>query len=200
MNRAKWVARIAAAIFALALIPPSQGAAQVSGGMPGQRPIRVGIGGGFAVPTSDFKKAFDNGINGQAYLLINSGFLPPFRVNLGYEKFDLKDAVLGAVTGESTILSGIAALNIDLFRLGPVRPYLVAGMGAFNIRDVLQTAGTETETSSTHFGIDGGAGIALRIGPIEGFIEGRVQNVYTDEGIIDASSIRAIPITFGILF
>ena len=133
-------------------------------------------------------------------LLVSSGFLPPFRINLGYEKFDLKDAILGGATGESTILSGVAALSFNLFQLGPVRPYVVAGLGAFNIKDVLESAGGEAETSSTHFGIDGGAGLALRIGRIEGFIEGRVQNVYTEAGVVDAKNIRAIPVTFGILF
>ena len=193
-------ARAATALAMLTIAFAADIAAQLPTEMPAQRPIRIGFGGGFSVPTSDARKAFENGINGQAYLLVSSGFLPPFRINLGYEKFDLKDAILGGATGESTILSGVAALSFNLFQLGPVRPYVVAGLGAFNIKDVLESAGGEAETSSTHFGIDGGAGLALRIGPIEGFIEGRVQNVYTEAGVVDAKNIRAIPVTFGILF
>jgi hypothetical protein len=193
------VARAATAMAMLTIAFAADIAAQMPTGLPAQ-PIRIGFGGGFSVPTSDARKAFENGINGQAYLLVSSGFLPPFRINLGYEKFDLKDAILGGATGESTILSGVAALSFNLFQLGPVRPYVVAGFGAFNIKDVLESAGGEAETSSTHFGIDGGAGLALRIGPIEGFIEGRVQNVYTEAGVVDAKNIRAIPVTFGILF
>jgi hypothetical protein len=168
--------------------------------LPSQRPIRFGFGGGLSVPTSDARDAFENGVNGQAYLLVNTGFLPPFRINLGYAKFDYKEAILGA-TGESQSLSGVAPFSFDLFRAGPVRPYIVAGLGAFNVKDVLASSATgDNETSSTHFGIDGGAGLALRIGPLEGFIEGRIQNVYTNEGVIDTRSIRAVPITFGFLF
>jgi hypothetical protein len=61
------------------------------------------------------------------------------------------------------------------------------------------TSGSGIERRATD-SIDGGAGIALKIGRLEAFIEGRVQNVYTNEGAIDASTIRAVPVTFGILF
>lgn len=192
---------VAAATIAL----PAMAAAQLpmGGGMPGRRLIRVGFGGGLSVPTSHAADALDNGINGQAYLLIDTGFLPPFRLNLGYQKFDYKQAILGgAATGESSILSGVAGLSIDLFRIGPLRPYITAGLGAFRISDELDTgAGTVTDPEPTvRFGIDGGAGLAIRIGPLEGFIEGRIQNVYTEAGVIDTKTIRSIPVTFGLLF
>lgn len=66
--------------------------------LPSQRQIRFGFGGGLSVPTSDARNAFENGVNGQAYLLVNTGFLPPFRINLGYAKFDYKEAILGGAT------------------------------------------------------------------------------------------------------
>ena len=34
----------------------------------------------------------------------------------------------------------------------------------------------------------------------EAFVEGRLQNICTDAGAVDARSIRAIPVSFGILF
>lgn len=164
--------------------------------------IRIGFGGGVSVPTANAADALDNGINGQAFLLIDPGLGFPIRLNLGYQKFDWKEALLsGATGGESQILSGVAGLSFDLIRIGPVRPYVMAGVGAFNLKETLEGAGAAGgSTTTTNFGIDGGAGIALKLGRLEAFIEGRVQNVYTQDGVIDSSSIRAVPVTFGILF
>jgi hypothetical protein len=180
--------------------------AQLPGmGAPARRLVRIGFGGGVSVPTNDVKSALDNGINGQAYLLIDTGILPAFRFNLGYQKFDFKEAILGggATSGQSTILSGIGGMTVDLFRFGPVRPYVTAGLGAFHIKDDLDAGTTTpdgTTSSTTRFGIDGGAGLALRLGRLEGFIEARLQNVYTEAGLIDTRTITAIPVTFGVLF
>jgi hypothetical protein len=126
-------ALLAAAVFAVPL------AAQLSGSA-GQRPVRIGFGGGVTVPVGDVDETWKTGLNGQVFLLISRGFLPPIRLNLGYERFDLKEAVLGSVTGESNI------------------------------------------------------------GRIDGLVEGRVQNVYTEAGVIDTETIRYVPLTFGILF
>jgi hypothetical protein len=100
-------------------------------------------------------------------------------------------------------------MTVDLFRIGPLRPYVTAGLGAFSITDAIESLGTPTaevstqtlgSTTTTRFGIDGGAGLALKLGRLEGFIEARLQNVYTEAGAIDTRSIRSVPVTFGILF
>jgi opacity protein-like surface antigen len=168
-----------------------------------QRPdhtlIRVGFGGGFSVPTSNAGDVLDNGFNGQAYLLIDPGVGMPFRFNIGYQKFDFKDSFAGPAS-ESTILSGIGGLTLDLVPIGPVWPYLTAGVGAFNVKRTIDGISNGSSESNTRFGIDVGAGLKLAIGRLDAFIEGRVQNVYTDEGVIESNSIRSIPVTFGILF
>jgi hypothetical protein len=199
----RFASYLVAALLAAAALPLDAAAQLPEMGGAGRRLIRIGFGGGVSVPTNDVASALDNGINGQAYLLIDTGILPPFRFNLGYQKFDFKEAILGGASGESTILSGVGGISMDLFRVGPVRPYITAGLGAFHITDQLdaQTTTPEDEsTSTTRFGIDGGAGLALRIGRLEGFIEARLQNVYTEAGFIDTRTITAIPVTFGVLF
>jgi len=171
-------------------------------GGPEYHRIRVGFGGGMSVPTSHAADALKNGINGQGYVLFDPGIGFPLRFNVGYQKFDYKAGGFGAnsSTGSSKILSGVAGLSVDLFRAGPVRPYLTAGLGAFNVKDEIATAGATASASTTKFGIDGGGGLALKLGRLEAFVEGRVQNVYTDHGAVAAKSIRSIPVTFGVLF
>ena len=93
----------------------------------------------------------------------------------------------------------MAGLSLDLIQSGPIRPYVTAGIGAFRVSSDFEGGGSAADASSTEFGIDGGAGVAIRIGRLEGFVEAR-QNVYTEAGLTDASSIRSVPVTFGILF
>lgn len=171
-------------------------AAQMPGmGMPARRLIRVGFGGGMSVPTQHAADALKTGVNGQAYLLIDTGILPPLRFNLGYQRFSFNDALAGSGDATSSILSGVGGFSINLITLGPVRTYVTAGLGAFNISQTSAGGG-----STTKFGIDGGGGLSLRLGRFEAFVEGRVQNVYTDAGFINEKNIQSIPVTFGILF
>jgi len=91
-----------------------------------------------------------------------------------------------------------------------VRPYVMAGVGAFNIQDLTEatagSASSSSSTSSTNFGVDGGAGLEFKFGRLSGFVEGRIQNIYsgnlyTGAGtLVSKSSIQSIPVTFGIIF
>ena len=169
----------------------------------GRKPlVQVGFGGGMSVPTSNAKEAFENGVHGRGFMMLNIPGLPSFRFDLSATRFDWKEAVAGSPTmqGESLVLGGLGNISINLLP-GPVRPYVMAGVGAFHIRNELQTSGEPDESSSqTRFGIDGGAGLAIKIKRLEMFVEGRVQIVYTERGVIDTKSIQTVPVTFGIIF
>ena len=199
---------LVAALFSLG--EPLSGQVPDMGRMSGGRKlIRLGVGGGMSVPTSHAADAFKNGVNAQAYVLLSPPMLPTLRFNLGYQKFNFKetfrDALLGGGSppsgeGETAILSGVGGISMTVLPLGPVRGYVTAGVGAFHIKDLLQQSSGDSTATDTRFGIDGGAGITLKLGRLEAFVEGRVQNVYTQEGWIDTKTITAIPVTFGILF
>ena len=43
--------------------------------------------------------------------------------------------------------------------------------------------------------------IGFKLGPISGFVESRLQNVYTKEkGFVDTKSIQQFPVVFGLVF
>jgi hypothetical protein len=166
--------------------------------------LSLGVGGGATIPTGNGGSSVKTGINGQAYALVQLPGFFALRFNFGYQKFDYNlNNALGATPGTREILSGVGGLQINLLH-GPVRPYITAGVGAFELKG--PTDSSVTTTSSTmsriNFGIDAGAGLAVVVGRVSAFAEGRVQNVYTKDGgfIKSAKQINVVPVTFGLAF
>jgi len=180
-----------AVALSLALLPSAAAA----------RPVKIGFGGGLSVPVSDAKDAFKNGFHGKAMVKWDAPALPlALRGSVGYSQLDLKSLAPG-VDGKGTILSGLANVSYG-FPVGPVKPYIIAGLGAFNVKtEVGDTSGSETK-----FGIDGGAGLEFKLGGIAAFVEGRLENIFTDQGLSSALGSTQefktliIPVTFGIFF
>ncbi|HSU95527.1 MAG TPA: outer membrane beta-barrel protein [Gemmatimonadaceae bacterium] len=159
--------------------------------------LSIGFGGGAIVPVGKAQDDFKSGYTGQGYLLVHLGPLPALRFNLSFQKFDYKN-VLGLPSSHANVLAGTGGLQISLLP-GPVRPYITAGLGAFSVSNVVDSA-SHTSTSKVHFGVDGGAGLQISVGRVSVFTEGRVQNIYTnDTGVIKRKSITQVPVTFGIL-
>lgn len=169
----------------------------------GRHLVRIGVAGGVVVPTSDTRAALKQGVQAQGFVLVNLLPAMPLRFNLGYQKFDLKQALSGTTSptqapGSTKVVSGVAGTQLDLLH-GPVRPYVTVGLGGFDVTTAM-TAAASGSTSQLKLGIDGGAGLAVKIGRLDGFIEAHLQNVYTERGLIDARSIQAVPVSFGVLF
>ena len=185
---------------ALALTLASVASAQMPGEEMSTRMISFGIGGGVAVPVSDAKDAFKNGVSGQGFVRFNLKFLPIApRVEFNFSKFDLNDAKVG-MTGTHQIMSGLATAQFYLMHSGPIRPYILAGVGAYNSKTEPDSLNAESITS-TDFGINGGAGVVIRLGKMASlYAEGRVDNVYTKSGLIDTKQIQVVPANFGIVF
>jgi hypothetical protein len=197
-HRTAFVASVAAA-----LLPVAPLRAQLLG----ENFLRFGFAGGVIVPrTGATLHSFRTGVTGQGFLLLQlPGGLPAIRLNADYAKMDLDQALSGG-TGNRTILDAIAGLKINLLPGGPIRPYVVGGVGAFNVKDVLSatastSSGLPTTNSMVNMGIDGGAGISIKLFRIDAVVETRIQNVWTKQGgFIDTKSIQSFPVSFGILF
>jgi opacity protein-like surface antigen len=195
---------ITTAALGLALCASTATAQYPQQALQSTRTVRFGIGGGMSVPTGDFEKAFDNGWNGQAFVQLAPRLLPvSVRLTAMFNRFDFKssDVSVGGteLDGYSQVAGGLANLTYA-FPLGPVSPYLSAGLGALNVKSYFDTGSGDETSSSTRFAVNGGAGLALHIMGADAFLEARVANVYTDKGVIDTKSIRYIPVTFGIIF
>jgi hypothetical protein len=169
--------------------------------------VSVGVGGGVSVPVSDAKDAFKNGFNGHGFVRLNLKMLPVHpRIDFSFQRFDLKDAAVAApavpgtpVSGNGQVIAGLGNLQLDLLR-GPIRPYIVAGVGAYNVKTTVDGAGGGS-VSKTKFGVNGGGGLVVKVGKLFSlYAEGRLDNVFTDKGVIAASDIQMVPVTFGIVY
>jgi hypothetical protein len=72
------------------------------------------------------------------------------------------------------------------------RPYLIGGLGVYNIN--FDLAGVDSETK---FGINAGAGFTVPVGQgsTRLFAEGRFHNIFTE-----GENLNLLPITIGIMF
>lgn len=203
-----------AAALAAALTTPA--AAQVRMTQQGSgRPVSIAIGGGASVPIGSYRDALKAGWNGQGSLIFNfAGFPLALRADLNYNKFTFKNDLpfspggsTGAITTSDDItqqiLGGLANITIP-FHIGPISPYVTAGLAAFNIKTKLSDAvpGAEDQ-SDTKFAVNGGAGISLKLLGASAFIEAKLNNVYTDKKFIsnkELKSLQFVPVTFGFVF
>jgi opacity protein-like surface antigen len=167
-----------------------------------------GIGAGAAVPVNDAKDALKNGYNGLAYARVRMPIVGlSFGMNVSFHQLDLKDATFSSggsspvpVSGSTKLLSGFGDVRYDLMP-GPIHPYITAGLGVYNVNTSYSATGLSGSESGTHFGINGGAGVALHFGSLSGYAQARIDNVYTDSGgPINTNSIQVVPVTVGIEF
>ena len=179
-----------------------------------RRPVSVAFGGGASVPVGNYKDVLKAGWNGQGSLIFNLPGIPiALRADLNYNKFTFEnnlpfstgDGGIVATTDNITqeILGGLANITIP-FTMGPISPYVTAGLAGFNIKTKLGDAfpGAEDE-SDTKFAVNGGAGLSMRLMGASAFIEAKINNVYTDKKLIsnqELKELQFIPVTFGFVF
>jgi hypothetical protein len=183
-------------VFLLAVLWANVG---IAGMMPGS-PIQIGIGGGVSVPVSDAGDVFKSGWHATGIVRLNMPGIPvDLGAALGYQRFKLDPEAVG-FGGTSQVLSGLGNVTLTLPVPGPIKPYVTAGLGAFNTK--IESDSTGASHSKTNFGIDGGVGVKFKLLMLNGFIEGKIQNVFTDEGfnaeVAEKFEEQIIPVTFGI--
>jgi len=125
------------------------------------------VGAGPAFPGGDFNAELSPG---NALLLSARANVSLFFLSLQFElahsNWDWEEA-----GGESSLDVWQPAVNLAFrfIRVGPVRPYVLAGV--LGSSQKLTTA--TTEDSGVHFGYQAGAGVDFKLGPLKPFVEFR---------------------------
>jgi opacity protein-like surface antigen len=195
----------AIALLALTAVAPSQAHAQQRA----PRVLTVGLGGGGTVPVGDFANDVKTGWNGLAYLQYQPVGQGPWavRAEAQYSGARYTDDFLfdvGATEDDdlsnSVLYAGVSAVY-HLGRPGAAaRPYLVGGLGLYQLTARLTDAGgVSVSDSESGFGFNGGAGMRFG-GPIAIFVETRFHqfSITPDGG--EKSTSQFIPVSIGITF
>jgi hypothetical protein len=151
-----------------------------------QRPFTVGLSGGAAIPLSDLSDSHKVGYNAAAHLGINMPASPiGFRLEGFYNKFAGQDLTVGSVP-DLRIAGGNVNITYAFGGTG-MRPYVIGGVGSYNIKP-------DVGASATEFGINAGLGAKFQLSGLGTFVEARLHTVSGDD------QIQFVPITFGIEF
>jgi opacity protein-like surface antigen len=169
--------------------------------------VRLIVSGGMSVPTGGFSDVHELGVHGDVSLLLNVlGQSLQLRPEVSFTRFKLKDlsSGLGAAAGPydgdvSSILGGFANLEFPLGQ-GSFQPFVLAGIGAVNLKTDATAAGQTEPFSGMKASLNFGAGVRFKLGGIAGFFEGRLNNVPSDEVKTTFKEARYIPVTFGLVF
>jgi hypothetical protein len=156
--------------------------------------VRFGIGGGLVMPTGDYKTADKMGwlVGADAtYWLM--GAPVGIRIEGQYSQTSHKNGV----DGNSKIIGGMGEV---VYAFGTnkaqVRPYILGGIGLFNVKVTSPSFGIDTSVTKVGFG--GGAGLAFKMGAggTRFFVEGKFVSVSTGGG----SNTTFLPIRAGFRF
>ncbi len=167
------------------------------------RAISFGIGGGVSVPFSAARHVYRNGFNGGAFVRLDFGRVPwAVRADFSYQNFELQPGQIPALGqsggGTGTLLGGIGSAQFYL-RPGKIRPYLLAGAGAYAVRTEYDAQALAAQ-SETRFGVRGGAGVLLTFGSLLLYAEGGVDHIMPPSGSAASDAVRAAPLTVGVVF
>lgn len=163
-----------------------------------------GISGGASIPQSSFGDGVNTGYNVNAMVNVGVPLSPlAFRGEVGWNHFDISG---NSTSGNVRTVNGSVDVLLIPSSVMTAKPYLIAGLGAYNVRTTIDDSGIITpgfgtivgsEESSTRLGFNGGVGLAFGLGTVGTFLEARYVTVNGKNG---SNSLSFIPITFGLTF
>jgi len=165
-----------------------------------------GISGGASIPQSSFGDGVNTGYNVNAMINVGVPLSPlAFRGEVGWNRFDLSGS---NTSGNVRMVNGSVDVLLIPSSVMTAKPYLIAGLGAYNVKTQIDatgilvpstgfSGGAGSENSSTRLGFNGGIGFAFGLGSVGTFLEARYVTVNGKDG---SSSLSFVPLTFGITF
>ena len=173
------------------------------------RAFTVGIRGGVSVPLGVLADEGEEGgnagtgFNAGAFLGFRPAALPvALRVEVGYDRFgiDIGEVPAGAeFDGDWSILSGTLNAVVAVPTQGGIRPYLVGGAGAYNVKASFSASeggeSVDFSDDQTKIGVNGGAGVRFALGTLATFVEARYHTVF-----LSGERASFVPISFGVEF
>ena len=173
------------------------------------RAFTFGARGGISMPLGELAKEGEDGGNASTGFNVGGfvGFTPAalpvgLRLEVGYDRFgiDAGDLPPGAeFEGDWSILSGTVNAILAVPTQGGVRPYVIGGVGAYNVKASFEASedgeSIEFSDDQTKVGLNGGAGLRFALGALSTFVEARYHMVF-----VEGERVSFLPISFGVEF
>jgi hypothetical protein len=157
-----------------------------------QAGLSLGLGAGAVIPTGSMADFNSTGWTGQASLRVKPAVSPlGFQVDASYSRMGLD-----GVDGHISTLASTANAVFAFPSAAVARPYLIGGLGVYNMR-----AGGDASGSDTKFGANAGAGFDLKLGSASLYAEGRfhaILNGSFDAQAQEEATAYMIPLTVGL--
>jgi hypothetical protein len=152
-----------------------------------QRPISVGISAGAVFPLADLRESHNVGHNVAAHLQLRLPRVPlALRVDGFWNVFTSRTPDIEVDGGRMRIAGGTANAVYELVG-SRARPYLIAGVGAYNQKFARRT--------SIDYGFNAGVGGRFRLAGLNTFAEARFHRISGFD-----VQFQFIPVTVGIEF
>jgi opacity protein-like surface antigen len=182
LKRSLFVAALAGTVL---VSLPIEARAQVSSMA---KPVQFGVSLGASLPTSDLSDIANTGWNANGHLGFNPQLIPlGIRIDAGYSRWTFKQGVDGDI--HVTNVTGNLVYKIPA---EAVSPYLLGGAGWYRVGASVPGFFSGSENK---FGWNLGGGIRLPLSGFDTFIEAKYTQIQTDD-----TSVKYIPITFGVMF
>ena len=157
-------------------------------------PFTFAVAGGLSVPTGDLGDAVGTGfhLEGMAAHRLQSAPIT-LRAELAYHAFGSKDVTAGSTTTsvDAHTIALVGNAVYDLRTNLRERPYLIGGLGAYDVTGTVKVNGTSSSNSDWKLGANVGGGVRFLLGGMRSFVEVRYH-------IVDQASY--LPISFGVQF
>lgn len=159
-----------------------------------QAQAHFGISAGLSIPQAAFGDAVKSGYNATGMLSYSMPLSPiGVRAEVGYNSFDVKGG-----GGTARILDGAVNLVLSAPSASMIKPYVTAGLGAYNTKlSFDQPIFGTSSVSQTKLGYNGGVGVSFGLSGFQTQIEARYVFVTADSG---DEATKFVPISVGIMF
>jgi hypothetical protein len=146
--------------------------------------VRFGVGGGVILPMGNYGDFDKAGWHVMGLIQLPIAQSP---IHLRFDALYGATSHKGGGSGSTKLTGGTADLLYHLGdRRSSVRPYVMGGLGFFNVSD---------GSSTTKFAFGLGGGILFGVGTMHAFLETRYMSIQTS-----GSSLTFLPISLGVMF
>jgi Outer membrane protein beta-barrel domain len=161
--------------------------------------VEFSLGGGIDLPLGDFDDIAKPGFHGVGAV----SFVPsawPLGIQIDGTYGQLADDTPLEVKFQTIYGTANLVYKFKTAEHSKIRPYLIGGGGVYNVKFTGDDVPAGIDNSTTKFGMNAGAGFAIKAGSAGLFAEARFHRVFNTDIPAEGDDTNFLPITVGVRF